>query len=142
MRGNLRAMEPFRYHVYCCTQDKPGGRPCCTGNGAAATLDALRAELAKAGLADEVHVTTAGSLGLCERGPNWVVYPEGVWYSGVKPEDVPEIVREHFVAGRPVTRLLSGAAEALKPEILENKRKAMAAMAAAGQAPIGLGVKR
>ncbi len=124
-------MEPFRLHVYACTQEKPAGKPCCSARGGAATLDALRAELGKAGLADEVHVTACGSLGLCERGPNWVVYPDGVWYSGVEPQDVAEIVREHFVGGRPVARLLSGEAPALKGEILENKRKALAAMAAA-----------
>jgi (2Fe-2S) ferredoxin len=134
-------MEPFRYHVYACTQEKPGGKPCCNARGAQATLDALSAELGKAGLADEVHVTACGSLGLCERGPNWVVYPEGVWYVGVKPEDVPEIVREHFVEGRPVARLFAGEPAALKAEILENKRKALAAMAAAQQ-PVGLGLKR
>ena len=48
------------------------------------------------GLVDYVQVTTCGSLGLCEHGPNMVVYPEGVWYVGVSPEDVPEIVRSHF----------------------------------------------
>ena len=134
-------MEPFRYHVYACTQEKPGDKPCCAARGAQAVLDALRAELGKAGLGDEVHVTACGSLGLCERGPNLVVYPEGIWYSGVKPEDVAELVREHFGEGRPVARLFSGDAAALKGEILDNKRKALAAMAAGG-APMKLGLKR
>jgi (2Fe-2S) ferredoxin len=124
-------MEPFRHHVYACTQDKPGRKPCCNARGGAATLDALRAELVRQGIADEIHVTACGSIGLCERGPNMIVYPEGVWYSGVKPEDVAEIVREHLIAGRRVARLESGEAGALRGEILENKRKAMAAMAAA-----------
>ena len=56
---------------------------------------------------DEVQITTCGSLGVCERGPNLVVYPEGVWYSGVRPEDVPELVESHFVQGRPVERLVN-----------------------------------
>ncbi len=123
-------MEPFRYHVYVCTQEKPDNASCCAARGAPAVLETLRAELGKAGLGDEVQVTTAGSLGLCERGPNLVVYPEGVWYSGVQVADVPEIVREHFVNGRPVTRLVSGDPISLKAEILENKRKAIAAMKA------------
>jgi (2Fe-2S) ferredoxin len=124
-------MEPFRYHVYVCTQEKPEGRPCCSSRGAGAVLDALRAEIGKAGLGDEVQVTTSGSVGLCERGPNLIVYPGGVWYSGVQVADVPEIVREHFANRRPVERLRSGDGAALKTEILENKRKALAALKAA-----------
>ncbi|HQT95242.1 MAG: hypothetical protein B7Z61_08595 [Acidobacteria bacterium 37-71-11] len=123
-------MEPFRFHVYVCTQEKPEGQPCCSANGSAKVLDALRAEVGKAGLGDEVQITTSGSLGLCERGPNMVVYPEGVWYSRVRVEDVGEIVREHFGHGRPVARLLSGDAPTLKAEALENKRRYLAFMAA------------
>ncbi len=124
-------MEPFRYHVYACQQEKPGNAPCCSGRGSAATLDALRKELAAKGLADAVQVTTCGSLGMCERGPNMVVYPEGVWYAGVQVADVPEIVREHFRGGRPVARLVQRDAVALKKEIAENRAKALAALAAA-----------
>ncbi len=124
-------MEPFRYHVYACQQEKPGNNPaCCSARGSAAVLDALRKELAAHKLNDTVQITTCGSLGMCERGPNMVVYPEGVWYSGVKPEDVPEIVREHFEQGRPVARLMSSDEAALKKEIQENRAKAMAALAA------------
>ncbi len=123
-------MEPFRYHVYVCTQEKPEGMPCCAANGSAAVVEALRAAVGRAGLDNEVQVTTSGSLGLCERGPNVVVYPEGVWYSRVRVEDVEEIVREHLAGGRPVARLLSGEPAALREEILENKRRFLAAMKA------------
>jgi (2Fe-2S) ferredoxin len=123
-------MEPFRFHVYACQQEKPGSAPCCSGRGSAAVLDALRKELAAKQLMDVVQVTTCGSLGMCERGPNMVVYPEGVWYSGVQVADVSEIVREHFENGRVVERLANRDAVALKSEIVENRRKAMAALAA------------
>ncbi len=124
-------MEPFRYHVYACQQEKPGNAPCCSARGSAAVLDALRKEIGAKGLADAVQVTTCGSLGMCERGPNMVVYPEGVWYAGVQVSDVPEIVREHFQNGRAVARLAQTDPVALKKEILENRAKAMAAMKAA-----------
>jgi SAM-dependent methyltransferase len=86
-------MEPFRFHVYVCDQKKPEGAPSCSARGSPAVIDALRREIAAQGLSDAVQLTTCASLGLCERGPNLVVYPEGSWYSGVRPEDVPEIVR-------------------------------------------------
>ena len=59
-----------------------------------------------------------------------VVYPEGDWYSGVRPEDVPEIVREHFGRGRPVARLTNGHPAALRAEITASREKAAAALAA------------
>ncbi len=124
-------MEPFRLHVYACQQEKPGNAPCCAARGSAAVLDALRKELAAQGLMGEVQVTTCGSIGMCERGPNMIVYPEGVWYSGVQVSDVPEIVREHFKKGKVVERLANRDPVARKKEIEENRAKAMAAMAAA-----------
>ncbi len=123
-------MEPFRYHVYACDQQKPEGAPCCSARGSARTIDALRRELAQRGLADEVQVTACGSLGLCERGPNLVVYPEGVWYSGVAAEDVPEIVRSHFLEGRPVERLIQRDGGVLKTEIGGNRDRFLAALKA------------
>ncbi len=123
-------MEPFRYHVYVCTQEKPDGAPCCSTRGSTDVLEALRGEIARANLDGDVQVTTCGSLGLCERGPNMVVYPEGVWYSGVTADDVPEIVGEHFGRGRVVARLANTDPAALKAEIAENRRKAREAMRA------------
>ena len=120
-------MEPFRFHVFVCDQQKPEGVPCCAGRGAGQVLEALRREVNARGLEDEVQVTTCGSLGLCEHGPNLVVYPEGIWYSGVTPEDVPEIVRSHFQKDTPVERLARTDPAALRAEILNNREKMYAA---------------
>jgi len=65
-------MEPFHYHVYVCDQRKPEGAPACSARGSGAVIEALRREVAVQGLSDAVQVTTCGSLGLCERGPNLV----------------------------------------------------------------------
>ena len=123
-------MEAFRYHVFVCDQSKAEGVPCCAGRGSGKVMEALRQEIAAQGLLDAVQITLCGSLGLCERGPNMVVYPEGVWYSAVQPEDVPEIVRSHFQQGRKVERLVNKDAAALKEEIQTNRNKALAAMKA------------
>jgi (2Fe-2S) ferredoxin/SAM-dependent methyltransferase len=120
-------MEPFRYHVFVCDQQKPEGVPCCTAHGSGQVLDALRREVASRGLADEVQVTACGSLGLCEHGPNLVVYPEGIWYSGVTPADVPELVHSHFEENTPVKRLARTDPADLRAEILDNRDKMLAA---------------
>jgi len=131
-------MQPFKYHVLACDQHKPDGVPSCSARGSAAVLEALRREIGAAGLNDTVQLTTTGSMGLCERGPNLVVYPDGTWYSGVTPADVPEIVREHFVGGRPVARLAAADEAAVKAEIESNRARFLAsakAREAAGVVP-------
>jgi (2Fe-2S) ferredoxin/predicted O-methyltransferase YrrM len=123
-------MEPYRYHVYICNQQKPEGVPSCSAHGSDKLIDSLRMEIMKRGLGDSVQITTCGSIGLCDRGPNMVVYPEGVWYSGVTVNDIPEIISEHFQNGKIVERLVNKDAAALKAEIDTNKKKMMAAMKA------------
>ncbi|HUU12502.1 MAG TPA: methyltransferase [Terriglobia bacterium] len=129
-------MEPFGYHVFVCDQQKPEGVPCCASRGSAKTIDALRKAVAAQGLMDDVQVTTCGSLGLCERGPNMVVYPGGVWYSAVAPDDVAEIVESHFRQGRVVERLVNRDAAALQAEIKSNRDKMLAALRAKEKAGI------
>jgi (2Fe-2S) ferredoxin/precorrin-6B methylase 2/DNA-binding CsgD family transcriptional regulator len=123
-------MQPFRYHVFVCDQMKPEGLPCCRVKGSAATIEALRKEVAARGLMDEVQITACGSLGVCERGPNLVVYPEGIWYSGVRAEDVPELVHSQFVEGRVLERLANRDEAKLRAEIQSNRANFMAAQRA------------
>jgi len=123
-------MEPFRYHVFVCDQQKPEGVPGCCARGSAQVIEALRREINARGLEDDVQVTTCGSLGLCEWGPNMIVYPEGVWYAGVTPADVPEIVRSHFEENTPVERLARTDGAGVRAEILANRAKRFAAMRA------------
>ena len=121
-------MEPFLYHVFVCDQVKPDGIPSCTACGSGAVIEMLRREIASQGMIDEVQLTTCGSLGLCEHGPNLVVYPDGIWYGGVTPADVPEIVRSHFKEGIPVERLMRSETSMLRAEILANREKREAAV--------------
>jgi len=127
-------MEAFRHHIYVCDQQKPEGAPSCTANGSLQVIEALRGEIVKQGLSADVQVTTCGSLGLCTRGPNMVVYPEGVWYSGVKAGDVVEIVREHLKDGHVVDRLVSGDRSTVRREIDANKKKMLASFKARDEA--------
>ena len=123
-------MQPFRYHVFVCDQPKPEGVPSCRARCAGQVIDALRREIGVRKLEDRVQITTCGSLGLCERGPNMVVYPEGVWYSGVTPADVSELVASHFENGQPLARLARTDVEEVRAEMASNREKRLAAMRA------------
>ncbi len=78
----------------------------CTSSGSEKLITILNKSLEKAGLVDEVKVVKTGCFGLCALGPIMIVYPEGTFYSMVTEEDVPEIVSEHLLKGRIVTRLV------------------------------------
>ncbi len=90
----------YRSHVLVC------GGTGCTSSGSQQIIDAFESEIKKNDLADEVAVVRTGCHGLCALGPIVLIYPEGSFYSMVKPEDVAEIVSEHLLKGRVVTRLL------------------------------------
>jgi len=100
----------FRHHVFVCENLRPDVDPrgCCAARGGTAVREALKAELKRRGLQGRVRANAAGCLDACAHGVSLVVYPEGVWYGGVRPEDVPEIVESHLLGGRPVERLLVG----------------------------------
>ena len=89
----------IRSHVLIC------GGTGCTSSGSMAVREAMEKELQAKGLQDEIKIVTTGCFGLCALGPVMIVYPEGTFYSMVTPNDVPEIVEEHLLKGRPVTRL-------------------------------------
>lgn len=74
--------------------------------GARDVMQALIKEIEKRGLQEEIKVLETGSLGSSTDGVVMVVYPEGIYYRNVKPEDVPVIVEEHLLKGRPVRRLM------------------------------------
>ena len=101
-------MAKIERHFFVCTNTRPAeGKPSCGARGSAALLTALQEGLgAHPELWGKVAVTPSGCLGPCFEGPTIVVYPEAVWYVGVKPEDVAEIIEQHMLAGRPVERLL------------------------------------
>ena len=81
-------MDFARAHVLVC------GGTGCTSSGSAVIIDEFEKSLKENGLDKEVKVIKTGCFGLCALGPVVVVYPEGSFYSMVKPEDVEEIVKD------------------------------------------------
>ncbi len=78
----------------------------CVANGSLKVKDALETEIIKRSLQNEIKIVLTGCNGFCAKGPVMVVYPEDIFYQQVKPEDVPHLVEEHFVKGRPVQKFL------------------------------------
>jgi (2Fe-2S) ferredoxin len=97
----------YRHHVFVCEnrRDADDPRGCCAAKGSEAIRQALKEEIARRGLKREVRANAAGCLDACAHGPTVVVYPDGIWYGGVRVEDVAEIVERHLVDGVPVERL-------------------------------------
>lgn len=93
-------MATFRSHVLVC-----GGTGCASG-GSDKVLETLREGIKANGLDKEITVVQTGCHGMCEAGPIVIVYPEGTFYTHVKPQDAKEIVAEHLLKGRVVERLL------------------------------------
>lgn len=92
---------PFRRHILVCTGPRCGGE-----RGSGRVRSELRREFVRQAVPPDVKDTECICFGLCSYGPNVIIYPDGVVYGGVRPQDVAEIVREHIGRGRVVERLL------------------------------------
>ena len=105
-------MPFFRSHVLVSVD------PECLQRGAHLIIDSLHDELVAQGLIAEVQVLETSRIGEPERfGPDMVVYPEGVHYAGLTPEDIPYLVEEHFLKGRIVDRLRAREVQVVDEEL-------------------------
>ena len=90
----------YKYTVLVC------GGTGCTSSHSHDIVDKLKEEVKANGIENDVQIIMTGCFGLCALGPIMIVYPEGCFYSMVKVEDLPTIVKEHLVDGTPVKSLL------------------------------------
>lgn len=90
----------YRSHILVC------GGTGCTSSGSSTLMERFEQQLKEHKLDREVSLVKTGCFGLCEAGPVVIVYPEGTFYSRVRPEDVDEIVSEHMLKGRIVRHLV------------------------------------
>jgi len=93
-------MKYYRSHVLVSINETS------IASGVQAFITALRSELGKHDLSEEINILETGPLGFFGRGISLTVYPENVNYESVKIEDIPELVQEHFLKGRPVSRIM------------------------------------
>jgi len=104
------ATRIFRSHMLICAGTA------CVSCGAMKVRERLEQELKDRGLSEEVRVVITGCNGFCAEGPIMVVYPEGIFYGKLKPEDMPLLVEEHILKGRPVPKLFY--VEPVKKEVI------------------------
>lgn len=93
-------MTKYKTHLLVC------GGTGCKASESDNIVENLKQELENKGLQDEVQVIMTGCFGFCEKGPIVKVSPDNTFYVEVKPKDIPEIIEEHIIKGRQVTRLL------------------------------------
>jgi (2Fe-2S) ferredoxin len=94
--------------VLVCVNSRPPGNPrgSCGEKDGQQLFDRLRGLLREGGLDARVMASRTLCLKHCSRGPVVVVQPDNVWYAGVGPDDLPEIVASHLEGGTLVERLL------------------------------------
>lgn len=101
-------MKRFEKHIFVCENKRPENDPrgCCFNKGSGEVRSLFKKRLKELGLNHLVRANSSGCLDACEFGATVLVYPEQIWYGGVKIEDVEEIIQNHIIQNRPVERLL------------------------------------
>jgi (2Fe-2S) ferredoxin len=100
-------MKRFEKHIFVCENKRPEGHPrgCCAEKGSSEVRELFKSRLKELGLNANVRANTSGCLDACEFGISVVIYPEQIWYGGVKKDDVEEIIQSHIIDNKPVERL-------------------------------------
>lgn len=97
---HVHAHKPLAKHVLVC------GNADCAERRSIALIGSMRRHLRRAHRDLDIRVTRTGCMGRCGEGPTVAVYPDGIWYRGVQLEDAAELVQEHLLHDRIVTRLV------------------------------------
>jgi len=92
--------KAYRMHLMVCAGTA------CVSNNSFKIKEALEREIKKQELENEILVVTTGCNGFCERGPLLVVQPGNIFYQRLEEKDIPYLVEEHFLKGRPVEKLM------------------------------------
>jgi NADH-quinone oxidoreductase subunit F len=91
-------LKRYRTHILVCAGTG------CVSCGAFGLKEALEKEVERRGLRDEVLIVATGCNGFCEKGPIVIVQPDNVFYQRLTVADIPHLVEEHLLKGRPVAK--------------------------------------
>lgn len=83
---------PFICHVFVCTNDRKGARRSCADGDSVALRAELKERVYSKGWKGKIRVSSCGCMGLCEKGPNVLLHPQGLWYSQVNHDDLDELM--------------------------------------------------
>ena len=93
-------MKQYRTHLLVCAGTG------CVSSGSFKIKEALEKEIHKRKLEDEVLIISTGCNGFCEQGPILMVHPDGIFYQKLQVKDIPYLVEEHILKGRPVKKFM------------------------------------
>lgn len=86
-------VTPYKCHVFVCVNDRGGTRKSCAdGNSKEFAVRLKEAAKARNFPPGEVRVSQSLCLGLCESGPNVVLYPQRIWFKAVTADDIDRIL--------------------------------------------------
>ena len=89
---------PYRRMIFVCTNEEPDeNRPACGLRGSMALCRAIKEEVKKRGFKGKIRALKSGCMDLCEKGPNVMIYPDGILHTGVTPDDVPSLVQKYLI---------------------------------------------
>ncbi len=84
---------PFVVHVFVCTNDRAGSRKSCADRDSSRLKDLLKEAVGARGWKGQVRVSASGCLGVCDKGPNVMIYPQKLWFSEVAVEDAEALLK-------------------------------------------------
>ena len=86
-------ISPYKCHLFVCTNSRNGERKSCGDEGSPDLKALIKAEIKNRGWKGVVRVSESGCLGVCDTGPNIMLYPLKIWFSAVSRNDLPEIIQ-------------------------------------------------
>jgi (2Fe-2S) ferredoxin len=84
--------SPYLCHLFVCVNDRHGERKSCADGKSPGIKDALKDQIEKRGWKGRVRVSHSGCMGLCAKGPNVMIYPQGIWFGAVTLQDTEAIL--------------------------------------------------
>jgi (2Fe-2S) ferredoxin len=88
-----KCITPYKCHLFVCTNSRSGEQKSCGDEGTPDLKAAIKAEIKNRGWKGIVRVSASGCLGVCESGPNIMIYPQKTWFSDVSSDNLPEIIQ-------------------------------------------------
>ncbi|MGB7296121.1 MAG: NuoF family protein [Candidatus Aminicenantales bacterium] len=79
---------------------------CGQASGSSAVIEALGRAIEERGLLATVGLQVTGCHGFCEREPNIIILPDGIFYGPLGPDDIPRIVDQTILKNKVIERLV------------------------------------